>query len=131
VTKVLNVQERSYILNDLPADENILNVGLEVHCVVCLKMFWDRERVINHLRYRSKPCRDWHLQHTPHLSQNEADEIDASLAQHNRALQSGGQRRHKATKPCLQLQGPLPNLQIDANVQSSHHRLGKGHNYFI
>ena len=27
------------------------------HCCVCLQQFWSRERLLNHLRYRSKICK--------------------------------------------------------------------------
>ena len=104
-------------------------VGMETHCVVCLKMFWTRERVLNHVRYRSKPCREWHLKFEPYVSQEQADGFDADCMEFNRILQSKGSRRHKAATPCVQLCGPL--VPIDVLASSWHHPLGRGHNYFV
>ena len=32
-------------------------IGDRIHCSVCLKLFWTRERLLNHVRYRSKICK--------------------------------------------------------------------------
>ena len=106
-------------------------VGMESHCVVCLKMFWTRERVVNHIRYRSKVCREWHLKHEPYFSQEQADGFDSECMELNRSLQAVGCRRHKAAKPCVQLCGPLVPISVDVSASSRHHPLGRGHNYFV
>ena len=101
-------------------------VGMETHCIVCLKMFRTRERVVNHVRYRSKPCRDWHLKYEPYFSQEQADGFDADCMEFNRTLQAKCYRGHKAATPCVQLCGPL--VPIDVLASSWHHFLGRGHN---
>ena len=105
-------------------------VGEELHCIVCLKMFWSRERVVNHIRYRSKICRDQLGLCPPPYTQEEADMFDRAVAQDNRALHHVGNRRHKVVSPCVQLEGPVPPITILCpGTSSSHHPLGRGQNY--
>jgi len=70
-----------------------------IHCPICLKMFHTRERVLNHLRYRSSICRLNLLRRDPVLTATEANELDASEAGANRKLQSSGKRRHTKCQP--------------------------------
>ena len=105
-------------------------VGSEIHCVVCMKLFWNRERVVNHVRYRSKICRDWHFQFPPYYTQGQADEFDDAEAKPNRDLHHVGSRRHKASRPCIQLAGPLVPIVVTDGTFSKHHPLGRGHQYF-
>ena len=105
-------------------------VGNETHCIVCMKMFWTRERVVNHVRYRSNVCKEYHLQFAPYFSQEQADQYDAVEAKSNRDLQHSGHRRHKAQKPCVQLHGPMLNVSLQDGAYSKHHPLGRGHQYF-
>ena len=106
-------------------------VGAEVHCIVCMRMFWTRERLVNHIRYRSEICRHQLAIHPPPMSEAEADELDRMDLLENRSLHHCGSRRHKAAKPCVQLFGPL--LPITARPgagSSSHHPLGVGQQYY-
>ena len=109
--------------------KNILRqyVGAEVHCTVCLKLFWTRERLINvHLR-RSRICNAMLVLGPPTYSAEQADEFDSADKLRHTALQRQGQRRHKAVEPCVQLQGPLQPI-INMR-ESKHHPLGYGHTY--
>jgi hypothetical protein len=99
------------------------------HCTVCLKMFHTRERVLNHLRYRSHICRSNLLLKDPVLSVEEADILDTEVAESNRKLQATGKRRHTKCYPCYQISGPIiPPLGVIA--PSCHHPLGRGHNHY-
>ena len=94
-------------------------------------MFWSRERVVNHVRYRSKICRDQLGLSLPPYTQEQADEFDHSVAQGNRELHHKGGRRHKAGLPCVQLHGPLlPITTLGPGTSSSHHPLGRGQQYY-
>jgi len=105
-----------------------LYIGSFTHCPVCLRQFWSRERLLNHVRYRSKVCK-YNLQmRGPVCDAITADELDTAEADANAILYRGGKRRHVVIDPVMQLSGPvMPILQIGA-VQTSH-RLGNGHNY--
>ena len=76
------------------------------HCPVCMLQFWTRERVINHLRYRSTLCRD-HLSLFPKFSVEYAEELDKAEKSNHASLAAGGKRRHSSTRPCCRLPGPL------------------------
>ena len=102
----------------------------EVHCLVCLRLFWTRERVINHIRYRSEVCRHEYAVDPPPLSCAEADELDLAESAANRDLSHRGSRRHKAVKPCIQMFGPLLPLRVGPAVNSRHHPLGRGQQYY-
>ena len=97
------------------------------HCPICLLEIWTRERALNHLRYRSEPCRENLLLRPPILSEAQADEIDEVEAAKYRALRARGLRRHAAEKPCVQALGPLWPIVVDPSRFSRHHPLGKGH----
>ena len=103
-------------------------VGPNWHCLVCMKMFWSRERVVNHIRYRSKICRNQMLTKPPPYTSEQADAFDLEEAKVNRELSHRGSRRHKAVKPCVQLVGPI--MPISTACPSKHHPLGRGHNYW-
>ena len=103
-------------------------VGSNWHCLVCMKMFWSRERVVNHIRYRSKVCRTQMLTNPPPYTPEQADDFDLEEAKSNRELSHRGSRRHKAVKPCVQLIGPI--MPIASVCPSKHHPLGRGHNYW-
>ena len=100
------------------------------HCRVCLQQFWSRERLLNHLRYRSKICKYNVQLRGPMCNEATACEIDLSLLEANAALQRKGKRRHCTVEPAIRLVGPLlPILLPDEVKSSSHHPLGMGHNY--
>ena len=96
-------------------------------CPICLVEFWTRERVINHVRYRSKVCRENLLVRLPELSQQQADHLDEFEQETFRKMQACGNRRHKAIEPCIQASGPLLLIVLDPDRVSAHHPLGKGH----
>ena len=99
------------------------------HCVVCLREFWVRERLINHLRYRSRVCHNNIVMRGPVLSHTEADFLDDNDKQANVRLSSMGKRRHTASKPAVRLKGRLlPIILADATGESEHHPFGWGHN---
>ena len=102
-------------------------IGSEVHCIVCLKQFWTRERLVNHVRFRSCVCRDWHMKHPPKYTCDEAHAFDRACAEQNRALQAINARRHVVMTPCVQLEGPLLPSVIEHH--SRHHPQARGHNY--
>ena len=106
-------------------------VGDFLHCRVCLKLFSNRECVLNHIKRRSKICRHNALLRGPVCTAEEANNLDQRDAPANAALCRAGKRRHSVVHPAVQLQGPrLPILPIDCTTSSRHHFLGRGHNYF-
>ena len=96
-------------------------------CPICLVEFWTRERVVNHVRYRSKVCRENLLVRPPELTPLQADHLDELEQESVRKMQSCGNRRHKADQPCAQAAGPLLPIVLDPDRVSAHHPLGKGH----
>ena len=107
-----------------------LYVGSFTHCNVCLKQFWTRERLLNHVRYRSKICKHNLQLRGPVCDIETAEALDSADAETNADLYRKGLRRHNVDDPVVQLSGPvLPIVPIDCFVQSKH-RLGNGHNRF-
>ena len=108
-----------------------LYVGHHVHCCVCLKQFWTRERLLNHVRFRSSTCKHNLRLRGPIIDEAQACELDKSEALLNVQLQRAGRRRHFVDEPVTRLSGPLlPILLPPGKTASSHHQLGRGHNYF-
>jgi hypothetical protein len=99
------------------------------HCCVCLKEFHTRERALNHVRYRSATCRANLLLRGPVITVDEANALDESMRVHNRALSKEGKRRHTASKPAVQLCGPLLPIVTSGEVRGHYHPLGRGHSY--
>ena len=100
------------------------------HCTVCLVEFWSRERVIAHISEKSHVCRHNLVLRGPVLTQDQADELDREeLQEQIRANRSCGLRRSHAHKPCVRLQGPLPNVIPLCDVAGEHHPLGIGHKW--
>ena len=50
------------------------------YCTVCLLEFHERERRLNHVRYRSKTCRDNLLMRGPGLTGDEAEALDEACS---------------------------------------------------
>ena len=73
-----------------------------------MKEFRQRENVLNHVRNGKTACRQQLLLGRPVLTAGEADALDVSLRDHNRALSRKGLRRHAKDAPCVRLSGPLP-----------------------
>jgi len=106
-------------------------VYMHTHCPVCLKRFWSRERLINHLRYRSKICRYNIQMRGFQCTEEQACEIDLLELENHSRLQKCGKRRHAAKEPVIRLHGPLLQVILPDTVRAStHHALGYGHNHF-
>lgn len=99
------------------------------HCSVCLKEFHTRERVLNHVKYRSAVCRANLILRGPLLAEAEAAAIDEAEKKSNRELACAGKRRHHACLPALQLQGPLAPIVPLSTAGCNNHPLGHGHSY--
>jgi hypothetical protein len=108
-----------------------LYVGEDTHCRVCLKLFWNRERLINHIRYRSSICK-YNVQFRGfRCSEEEAVLIDQRLSAEYVRLYGSGKRRHTVQEPVIRLQGPmLPVMIPEGSKTSPHHILGFGHNHY-
>ena len=102
-------------------------VGNLLFCPICLKYFHTRERVLNHVRYRSEICRHNMVLRDLKWSVSEIDAMDADDLSSHVEAQKSGKRRHAVESQVVQLEGPLePILLIGKG--SSHHPLGIGHN---
>ena len=107
-----------------------LYINGHIHCPVCLKLFWTRARLLNHLKYRSKVCKINLFLRGIVVSEDEAQIQDSLAAKDNASLYSRGRRNHFASDPVLQLCGPVhPIILPDELDNTSHHRLGVGQNY--
>ena len=106
-------------------------VYAHTHCPICMRNFWSRERLINHIRYRSRICRHNIILRGFKCSEEEACVIDSQQYDIHIQLQKAGKRRHAAIEPVVRLAGPLlPVLLPDDIKPSKHHALGFGQNYF-
>jgi len=92
--------------------------------------FHTRERIVNHIRYRSSVCRTNLMMRPPILSIEQANLLDADASGQLAVLRQARRRRHAVDIPCFRLVGPLPPVVIDPDCSSSHHALGRGRNYF-
>lgn len=101
-----------------------------VTCDVCLVRFWTRERLLNHLRYRSSVCYHNYILRGPQINSIQADDIDLNLRSLNSKLYKSGHRRHYCESRAIREHGPLLPIILPFGSQySAHHPLGKGHNY--
>lgn len=101
-----------------------------VTCQVCMLRLWTRERLLNHLRYRSSTCYHNYILRGPLISNAEADDIDCSLRSVNIQLQRKGFRRHHCDMQAVRELGPVLPVILPYGVKpSAHHVLGFGHNY--
>ena len=107
-----------------------LYVGDMLSCPICLKHFHTRERVLNHVRYRSEVCRHSMVLRDFKWTQNEIDAMDALDCDLNEGAQKSGKRRHTADMSVVQLSGPLEPILL-LGSSSNHHALGVGHNIRI
>ncbi len=98
------------------------------HCCVCLPMFHSRERLLNHLRYRSSVCKINLILAGDAISNQDADAIDEKLQPHYADLQRRGFRRYRGRRPAFRLPGPLPYAVIEPGTESAHHVLGRVRN---
>jgi len=107
-----------------------LYINNHTHCSVCLKLFWTRARLLNHLKFRSKVCKFNLYMRGTIVDEETALAQDGESAAHNSSLYSRGRRNHFASDPVLQLHGPVrPIILQNGCDNASHHRLGFGHNY--
>jgi hypothetical protein len=104
-------------------------VGDLTYCRICMKQFHTRERLLNHVRYKSKVCRVNMLLHGPICDEINSTEHDQQCTEANVLLQQQSRRRAHAVDPVVQLTGPSMILGVDEH-QSGQRRLGNGHNYF-
>ena len=89
-----------------------------------------RERLINHIRYKSVICKHNIILRGFACTEEEATTIDESLRIVHKQLQSRGRRRHFVDEPVIGLVGPLLPILIPDGVRlSNHHVLGFGHNH--
>ena len=108
-----------------------LYVGDFVHCPICLKHFWSRERLLNHIRYRSKICKRNLLIRGPIINEVQAIAIDEAEAAGHVKLMHSGRKRCAAIESVVRLHGPLMPTILDCDiVVSKHHHLGVGHDYY-
>ena len=99
------------------------------HCPVCLRSFWIRERLINHIRYRSVVCKHNVIFRGFRCTEDEACEVDESVKLEHVQLQKAGKRRHATCEPAIRLSGPLAPVLLPDNIKpSEHHALGHGQN---
>jgi hypothetical protein len=107
-------------------------VGSANFCRICLKMFSNSECVVNHLKKKTKICRQTALLRGPVCTMDESNAYDREQAEHYSSLAREGKRRHSVKFPVKQMHGPLlPILLDDSTKPSQHHFLGKGHNYYV
>mgnify|MGYP006893448882 CR=1 FL=1 len=88
-----------------------------------------RERCLNHVRYRSNICLSNVKLRGPLLSDAEANALDDDCRDENVILHRAGKRRHHVVSPSIRLQGPLLPIFLLEGHESNHHPLGRGHNY--
>ena len=107
-----------------------LYVDVSCTCQVCMVHFHTRDRLLNHLRYRSKVCKyKMHLR-GPVCSAEVALELDLASTKVNTGLYSQGLRNHAATSAAFRIDGPLlPVLLPPGTSDSTHSGLGFGRNY--
>ena len=91
-----------------------------------MKKFWTRERVVNHLKYRSAVCRRSLMMKVPLISEDEAVVLDDAECEAIKTLTKTGKRRHFVKKPCMQLYGPLESSMMYGTDGGGHHPLGAG-----
>ena len=96
-------------------------------CLVCSREFHTRERMFNHVKYKSSVCRNNLLIRGPLISEEKADSLDQAVST-NVQLQCSGHRRHHVLEPSCRLQGPLHRVLLVGESLSDHHPLGRGHN---
>ena len=101
-------------------------LGDLLFCPICLKFFHTRERVLNHIRYRSEVCRHNLVLRDIKWIEQQILEFDSSDELAHKEAQATGKRRHHAGDPVLQLAGPLQPILLIGKA-SAHHPLGVGH----
>jgi len=99
-------------------------------CEVCLVHFHSRERLLNHIRYRSRICKFNMQIRGPLYGEERAAQLDAEAAKTHVSLYSQGSRSHAAPIAAFRIEGPLMPILLPPEVkQSSHSLLGFGRNH--
>ena len=99
------------------------------HCIICLMEFHTKERLLNHLRYRSYLCYINTMHRGTKISRETADRIDHDCRLYYRDLGKSGKKRSLAVDPSIRIQGPLVLPSIAPLEHSQHHVLGRGRHY--
>ena len=82
-------------------------------CPVCLKEFHNRERALNHFKYRAKTtCTPYLIKRGPVLTEKQARKLDEQEKENNNKLHAAGKRRHHASIPCWKFSGPRIPMNI-------------------
>ena len=82
-------------------------------CPVCLKEFHNRERALNHFKYRAKTtCTPYLIKRGPVLTEKQARKLDEQEKENNNKLHAAGKRRHHASIPCWKFSGPRIPINI-------------------
>ena len=76
-------------------------------CHICLKEFWVRENLLNHIRRGRTPCKMQAILRGPLLSESEADVVDFELRPFYKDQHRRGLRRHTSTALCVRASGPV------------------------
>ena len=77
-------------------------------CVCCMKNFWTRPRIVNHLK-KSRFCRlNLQMKYAPFITSEECNRLEAIEHPDLKVLIAGGKRLHYANRaPCTRMPGPL------------------------
>ena len=77
-------------------------------CVCCLKIFWTRPRIVNHLK-KSRRCRlNLQMRYEPFITNETCDTLDEAERPDLNVFIQGGKRLHFANRaPCTRMPGPL------------------------
>jgi len=78
-------------------------------CLACLKNYHNREKLCHHLRYSSKLCAQYYINHVPILSQDVLRREDKSTAAMTAQLKRDGLDHKFSVLPPIRHQGPLPD----------------------
>ena len=69
------------------------------HCALCLKEFFSRERLLQHLGNRAlEKCGKWHIENIPAMSWDECEVLDAAEREGLRKLKKAGYFRTHAVR---------------------------------
>jgi len=75
-------------------------------CIVCLKEFWSRDRILQHLR-SSGACGDWYARNVEPCSDAERQGRDRDVLEARRANVRAGLPIRVAVRPAVRAAGPL------------------------
>ena len=91
-------------------------------CPVCFVCFHTRPRILQHIKYRSKKCRDAIINRGPILTPEQANKMDKKCCSDVSQLYKRGRRRNFAEIPCLkQLKPHTPAHIFSHNPNNTIH----------